>query len=155
MKKYSRKVSILFSIIALVVAFSIIVKDIKNIKYYDMDARTAITECTDFENARMSFERTRYSPDGKLQSRDITYTFLCGIQQAETIEIKADCIQIINFDKNFGDAKIVFENHDEEKIYSFALVEGDNKFEMEKGTYDIYIIGKYFFGKLGFTVSET
>ena len=80
---------------------------------------------------------------------------MCGIQQAETIEIKADGIQIINFDKNFGDAKIVFENHDEEKIYSFALVEGDNKFEMEKGTYDIYIIGKYFFGKLGFTVSET
>ena len=155
MKKCLGKVSVLFSVIALVVAFSVIVKDIKNIKYYDMDARTAITECTDFENAIMSFERTRYSPDGKLQSRNITYTFLCGIQQAKTIEIKADGIQIINFDKNFGDAKIVFENHDEEKIYSFALVEGDNKFEMEKGTYDIYIIGKYFFGKLGFTVSET
>ncbi len=149
-----RIITIIFIGIAVLVSFNIAAKDIKNIKYYDMDAKAAIAECTDFENARMSFERTRYSPEGELQARDITYSFLCGIQQAETLEVKADIVQIVDFDKNFGDAKIIFEHQTEEKIYSFELVEGENKCALQKGVYNIYIIGKYFSGKLKFVISN-
>ena len=153
MKNYSRKISILFSVIALFAAVCIIIKDVQNVRFYDMDSQTAITECTDFENARMSFEKASYSPEGELQSRVITYSYLCGIQQAETFEIKTDGLQIINFNRNFGEAKIIFKNQEHDYIYSFDLIEGTNEYDVEKGIYDIYIIGKYFSGKITFNIT--
>ena len=151
-QRFSRILTLFFTGVAILVAINIFVKDIKNFRYYDMDAKTAITECTDFENARMSFERTRYSPEGELQARDITYIFLCGIQQAETFEIKTSEVQTINLNKNFGEVKIVFVQQDNDSFYSFALAEGDNKYDLEKGVYDVYIIGKYFSGKISFEI---
>ncbi|MBE6879021.1 MAG: hypothetical protein E7488_07650 [Ruminococcaceae bacterium] len=151
MKNYSRKISIGLSIITLLVTFGIMAKDVANTKYYEMDPKKAIAECTDFENAKFSFERARYAPDGELQLRDIKYSFLCGVQQAGTLEANNELAQIFIVDKNFGEAKIIFEHQTEGKFYCFDMLEGENFCILEGGIYNIYVIGKYFSGKLSFT----
>lgn len=138
-KNFFRAAVVILGIICMVVVF------MQNVKYgnrYNLSDEEILADYPEVHHTML------YS-SSILDNRELEASMLlmCGNNSICNLTSKQQAMMELSVDRKYGKGRLLLKNQESGEICSVPLENGDTEIEMDAGSYQVFLTGKWFGGK--------